>query len=151
MVNVIPPMYKKWLCSLSDLMISWYCCMSYVPKIFRHLNLLPCFSWKLNSSSLLPINVTENCWIIGIAKQCRPRSDAAFCSIWSGSTLFDQVCQSKYSGKCNVFQSLSCIYRWTEYLPATEMAVYSDSGELWRGDELWYCGTIVWTNLSLAV
>ena len=28
------------------------------------------------------------------SKQCRPRSDAAFCGIWSGSTLFAQVSKS---------------------------------------------------------
>ena len=29
-------------------------------------------------------------------KQCRPWSDAAFCSIWSGSTLFAKACLSQY-------------------------------------------------------
>ena len=31
-------------------------------------------------------------------KQVRPRSDAAFCGVWSGSTLFTQACLSKYLG-----------------------------------------------------
>ena len=30
------------------------------------------------------------------AKQCRPWSDAAFCSIWSGSTLFVKACMSQF-------------------------------------------------------
>ena len=38
-------------------------------------------------------------------KQCRPWSDAAFCSIWSGSTLFAQACLSQYYG--------SLRYQWT--------------------------------------
>ena len=32
--------------------------------------------------------LTLSIWINGLSKQCRPRSDAADCSIWSGSTLF---------------------------------------------------------------
>ena len=35
---------------------------------------------------LLPVDVSENCWTT--CKQFRPRSDAAFCGVWSGSTLF---------------------------------------------------------------
>ena len=34
-------------------------------------------------------------WTIG--KKCRPWSDAAFCGVWSGSTLFAQACLSKNS------------------------------------------------------
>ena len=34
-----------------------------------------------------------NCWMSG--KQCRPWSDAAFCGIWSGSTLFAKACLLK--------------------------------------------------------
>ena len=36
----------------------------------------------------------KNCWMGG--KQCRPWSDAAFCGIWSGTTLFAQVLLSQY-------------------------------------------------------
>ena len=36
------------------------------------------------------------CYIHG--KQCRSRSDAAFCSIWSGSTLFGKAYLSQYLG-----------------------------------------------------
>ena len=32
------------------------------------------------------------------AKQCRPWSDATFCSIWSGSTLFAHAWKSQYLG-----------------------------------------------------
>ena len=41
-------------------------------------------------------------WLNG--KQCRSWSDATFCGIWSGSTLFAQTCQSKYLGVNMVFQ-----------------------------------------------
>ena len=40
-------------------------------------------------------------------KQCRPWSDAAFCSIWSGSTLFAQASLSQYTG---LLQYLNYIY-----------------------------------------
>ena len=36
-------------------------------------------------------------------KQCRPRSDAAFCSIWSGSTLFARAYLSQYELQAVVF------------------------------------------------
>ena len=31
---------------------------------------------------------------------CRPRSDAAFCGVWSGTTLFANPCVSEYLGYC---------------------------------------------------
>ena len=44
-------------------------------------------TWSFfNMSILLSVDVFENCWMSG--KQCRPRSDAAFRGVWSGSTLF---------------------------------------------------------------
>ena len=72
---------------------------------------------------LLPICVSENCWLNDIdvdlvfwsrstlfaqdclmnSKQCITRSDAAYRSIWSGSTLFVQVylsSQGKYRKNC---------------------------------------------------
>ena len=36
----------------------------------------------------------RNCWMN--CNQCRPWSDTAFCSIWSGSTLFAQTCLPQY-------------------------------------------------------
>ena len=41
-------------------------------------------------------------------KQCSPWSDAAFCSIWSGSTLFAQACLSEYLGNILVL----CSRKW---------------------------------------
>ena len=38
----------------------------------------------------------KNCWVG--SKRSRPWSDAAFCSIWSGSTLFPKTCLSQYLG-----------------------------------------------------
>ena len=67
-------------------------------------------------------------------KQCRPWSDAAFCSIWSGSSLFTRACLSQYLGllyyvmathlKChsealwhtNVYQLLSGPMEYSFYL-----------------------------------
>ena len=43
----------------------------------------------LNNSIGLCIDMYKNCWMSG--KQCRPWSDAMFCGIWSGSTLFAQA------------------------------------------------------------
>ena len=43
----------------------------------------------MNKSILLPVDVSKNCWMSG--KQCSLRSDAAFCSVWSGTALFAQV------------------------------------------------------------
>ena len=36
-------------------------------------------------------------------KQCKPWSDAAFCHIWSESTLFAQACLSQYLGLLQYF------------------------------------------------
>ena len=38
---------------------------------------------------LLPTDMFKNCWMSG--KQWRSRSDAAFCGVWSESTLFAQA------------------------------------------------------------
>ena len=38
--------------------------------------------------TVLLVDVSKLCWISD--KQCRPRSDAAFCGVWSGSTLFSR-------------------------------------------------------------
>ena len=35
-------------------------------------------------------------------KQCRPWTDAAFCGVWSGSTLFAQACPSQCLGKISL-------------------------------------------------
>ena len=40
----------------------------------------------MNNFIWLPVDVSKNNWTYG--KQYRPRSDAAFCGVWSGSTLF---------------------------------------------------------------
>ena len=50
--------------------------------------------WTSPSKKLLIC--LKNCWLIG--KQYRPWSDAAFCSIWSGSTLFAKAYLYKYLG-----------------------------------------------------
>ena len=47
-------------------------------------------------------------------KQCRPWSDAAFCSIWSGSTLFAKAYLSQYLGLLPYISSTK--YRiWPNY------------------------------------
>ena len=46
----------------------------------------------------------KKCWMSG--KQCRPWSDATFCGIWSGSTLFDKVYLSQYLSYYGKIQSL---------------------------------------------
>ena len=50
-------------------------------------------SCTIDKIILLPKNVW-NCWMSG--KQCRPWSDAAFCGVWSGCTLFAQTSLSEY-------------------------------------------------------
>ena len=50
---------------------------------------------KFNMSIWLPVYVPENWWMKGI--QCRPWSDAAFCGVWSGSTLFALTCLPQYT------------------------------------------------------
>ena len=44
---------------------------------------------KIWTSILLPVNASKICWMS--CHQCRPRLDAAFCGVWSGSTLFTQT------------------------------------------------------------
>ena len=54
----------------------------------------------MNKSIWVPGDVQKNpknSWING--EQCRPKSDAAFCGVWSGSALFAQVvCLDEYLG-----------------------------------------------------
>ena len=45
---------------------------------------------------LLPSDVFQNCWMGG--KECRSWSDATFCGVWSGPTLFAQAVCLKYLG-----------------------------------------------------
>ena len=49
---------------------------------------------KIWTYYLLPDVVPKICWMSG--KQCRPKWDAAFCGVSSGSTLFAQACLSEY-------------------------------------------------------
>ena len=49
------------------------------------------FHVKLFSLKLYPFPLTHLCLVShkrDISKQCRPRSNAAECGVWSGSTLF---------------------------------------------------------------
>ena len=55
------------------------------------LNALTCLSWHFNS---LHVDVSKHCWMSG--KQCRPWSDAAHNSMWSGATVCSGL--SKYLG-----------------------------------------------------
>ena len=48
------------------------------------------FFGQFEKLHILPIGVSKYCWVRG--KQCWTWSDAAFCGIWSGSTLFVQAC-----------------------------------------------------------
>ena len=89
-----------------------------VYKILGHLPYFRCWdtltlyltSQKyLSKFILLPINVSKNCWMS--CKQCRPWSDATFCDIWSGSTLFARVCLSKYGKYVKV--NKKCVLFWT--------------------------------------
>ena len=53
----------------------------------RHLDNSPPYLFQnFNKYNLVPIVVFKNLWMTG--KQCRPKWDAAFCGISSGSTLF---------------------------------------------------------------
>ena len=49
-----------------------------------------------HSSFYYVLMCLKYCWMYG--KQCRPWSDAAFCGIWSGATLFTKVHLSHYLG-----------------------------------------------------
>ena len=60
---------------------------------------------KIWKSSFYYLSICLNyCWMSG--KQRRPWSDAAFCGVWSWSTLFAQAYQPQYSG----------LLRYTKYL-----------------------------------
>ena len=50
------------------------------------------------------------CWMSD--KQCRPRSDAAFCGIWSGSTLFAKPVGPNTCGYCGIWAINSIGKSW---------------------------------------
>ena len=52
--------------------------------------------WILRSITVPHVALSKNCW--KSSKQCRSWSDATFCSIRSGSTLFAQAYLSQYLG-----------------------------------------------------
>ena len=55
------------------------------------------FSPKIWNSSFYYLLMCLN-YCCRYCKQCRPWSDAAFCGIWSGSTVFAHACMSQYLG-----------------------------------------------------
>ena len=71
-VHVYRVYSKYW-----DILIPYFTCPKFWISQFRYL--LICLKYW---------------WMTG--KQCRPRSDATFYGIWSGSTLFTEACLSKY-------------------------------------------------------
>ena len=90
----------------------------YFPWIFRHLK--HHISTKIWTSPfyclLMCLNGTK--WVIG--KQCRPWLDASFCSVWSRSTLFAQICFSEsLVTEWILYQIITCLLFacveiWTE-------------------------------------
>ena len=45
-------------------------------------------------------------------KQCWPGSDAAFCGVWSGSTLFAKACLLEYARRNSSVSEVSMIVHW---------------------------------------
>ena len=65
----------------------------YLPQIFTALTFYRILLF--NQSILLPVNVCKIArWVANSVDP--PWSDAAFCGVWSGSTLFAQACLSQY-------------------------------------------------------
>ena len=60
----------------------------YLTEVAGHPNSLPCFVQIFEQSVYLCMYL-KYCWMSG--KQCRPRSDAATCGVWSGSIQFAQT------------------------------------------------------------
>ena len=76
---------------------------TYPPAVTTHLTLvLLVYNHSYLRISVLKygtvyfIMCPKYCWMSN--KQCRPWSNAAFCSIWCGSTLYAHACMSRYLG-----------------------------------------------------
>ena len=99
----------------------WSCNGCYKGWIFVHINFFPYLSlnkkspfyphllaplktvgWMTNSDDL-DVDLKIAGWV---AKQCRPRWDAAFCGVSSGSIRFAQACLSEYLWYTVYLQSL---------------------------------------------
>ena len=84
-------------------MLNWrkkaQCMLQRIPYLLLglgHHNSLPYLSYNLKSLFHYLLMCMQKCvmrW-----KQCRPWSDAAFCGVCSGSTLFVQACRFQYLG-----------------------------------------------------
>ena len=70
-----------------------YKLFQYLSQVFVCLNSFHTnpFIWKHPVATCCYV---YKCWISG--KQCRPWSDAAFCGVWPGSTLFANTFRSNY-------------------------------------------------------
>ena len=62
------------------------------PGLMTKIALLVIMTGKEHCSPKYPASLLTHCWwetLKGVHRQqCRPRSDAAYCGIWSGSSLF---------------------------------------------------------------
>ena len=84
--------------------------------------------WISSFHYTVTVAVSKNWWMSG--KQCRPWSDAAFCAVWSGSTLFALACLSHYLGSIRylvLFQALYALYE--KGVPFNERLVFIHHGE----------------------
>ena len=64
--------------------------------------------------SLFPYLLVSSKYYWTSGKQCRPWSDAAFCGVWSGSTLFAKVCLFQYWGllQYTILDNGNMIWKW---------------------------------------
>ena len=92
-------------CVITNCVIKRLKCIVYLPKLVLNFEqyyhnspyLLTILVLKIwNSQFYYLLMGLEYCYMYG--KQCRPWSDAAFCSIWSRSTLFAKAYLSQYLG-----------------------------------------------------
>ena len=85
---------------LKGILYAWYFFLPYFTREVTHISLHTCPTWPghlllmlYNTCLILstnPFYYPKDCSVSD--QQCRPWSDAAFCSVWFGSTLFLQVC-----------------------------------------------------------
>ena len=90
-------MYLTWLLRLMFLCI--------YPKYLDALTTIHTCSEIWKYPFYCPLICLKYCWMR--SKQCRPRSDVAVASIWSGSTLFAQTSLSQYLG---LLRHISCLF-----------------------------------------
>ena len=85
-------------------------------------------------------------------KHCRPRSHAAFCGVWSESTLFVQALSKYLKGKRNVWKE----FIWNErawgivhfYENSIKIKCKKEATGVWRFQNYFYGFAILIINLS---